>query len=57
MIEMDTSDLAKGDILSQLESDKRWYPVIFFWKKFLLVEINYDIYNKDMVNIVDCFKE
>ena len=57
MIETDASDLAKGGILSQLEPDKLWHPVAFYSKKFLPAELNYDIHDKEMVVIVDCFKE
>ena len=58
MIETDVSDLAKGAVLSQYEdSDKKWHPVAFYSKKFSPAELNYDIHDKEMVVIVDCFKE
>ena len=58
MIESDASDLAKGAVLSQYESsDKKWHPVAFSSKNFSLAELNYDIYDKEMIVIVDCFKE
>ena len=58
MIENDASDLAKGAVLSQYEdSDKKWYPVAFYSKKFSPAKLNYDIHDKEMVVIVDCFKE
>ena len=58
MIETDASDLAKGAVLSQYEdSDKKWHPVAFYSKKFSPAELNYDIHDKEMVVIVDCFKE
>ena len=57
MIETDASDLAKGGILSQHEPDKKWHPVAFYSKKFLPAEVNYDVHDKEMVVIVDCFKE
>ena len=58
MIEIDASDLAKGAVLSQYEdSDKKWHPVASYIKKFSPAELNYDIHNKEMVVIVDCFKE
>ena len=58
MIETDASDLAKGAVLSQYEdSDKKLHPVAFYSKKFSPAELNYDIHDKEIVVIVDCFKE
>ena len=58
MIETDASDLAKGAVLSQYQdSDKKWHPVAFNSKKFSPAELNYDIHDKEMIVIVDCFKE
>ena len=57
MLETDASDLAKGAVLSQLEPDKKWYPLAFYSKKFTLAEINYDIHDKEMSAIVDSFKQ
>ena len=58
MIETHASDLAKGLVLSQYEdSNKKWHPVAFYSKKFSPAELNYDIHYKEMVVIVDCFKE
>ena len=58
MIETDASDLAEGAVLSQYQdSDKKWHPVAFYSKKFSLAEFNYDMHDKEMVVIVDCFKE
>ena len=46
MIDTDTSDLAKGAVLSQYEnSDKKWHPVAFYSKKFSPAELNYDIHD------------
>ena len=58
MIETDVSDLANGALLSQYEdSDKKWHPVAFYSKQFSPAKLNYDIHNKEMVVIVNCFKE
>ena len=56
-IETDASDLAKGAVLSQKEPDGKWHPIAFYSKKFSPAELNYDIHDKEMVVIVDCFKE
>ena len=57
MLETNTSDLAKGVVLSQLEPDKKWHPLAFYSKKFTLAEINYDIHDKEMSAIVNSFKQ
>ena len=57
MIVTDSSDLAKEGILSQMELDKLWHPVAYYSKKFAPAELNYNIHDKEMVVIVDCFKE
>ena len=57
VIETDASDYAKGGILSQLEPDKKWHPLAFYGKRFSSAELNYNIDDKELVIIVDYFKE
>ena len=57
IIQSDASDLAKGGVLNQLEPDGKWHAVAYYSKKFSDAELNYDIHDKGMVVIVDCFKE
>ena len=57
MLEMNASDLAKGGILSQMEPDKWWHPLAFYLKKFMLVEINYNVHDKEMLVIINSFKQ
>ena len=57
IIETDASNLAKGAVLSQLEPDNRYHPIAFYSKKFSDAELNYDIHDKEMVVIVEGFKE
>ena len=56
IIETDTSKIALGLILSQFNEKKRLHPIIFYFKKFTAPELNYDIYNKKLLTIVDSFK-
>jgi len=56
MVETDASDLAKGAILSQLEPDNRWHPIAYLSERFTPAELNYDVHDKEMVVIVQCFK-
>jgi len=56
-IETDASDLCKAGILSQYEPDRRWHPLSYYNKRFLAAELNYDVHDKEMVVIVNCFQE
>jgi len=56
-IETDASDLCKAGILSQYELDRRWHPLSYYNKRFLSGELNYDVHDKEMVVIVNCFQE
>jgi hypothetical protein len=56
VVETDASDFALGAVLSQKGDDGRLYLVAFHSTKFTLAEINYEIHNKELLAIVDCFK-
>ena len=56
IIEIDTNRIALGLILNQLDEKKRLYPVIFYFRKFITPELNYDIHDKELLIIVDSFK-
>jgi len=56
IIESDASDFAIGAVLSQRDEKGRLHPVAFHSRKFQLVEINYEIHDKELRAIVDAFK-
>jgi hypothetical protein len=56
IIETDASDFAEGGILSQRGEDGKLYPCAFFSRKFQDAELNYEIYDKEMMAIVDCME-
>ena len=56
IVEIDVSKIALSSILSQLDEEKRLYPIIFYSRKFTAPELNYDIYDKELLAIVDNFK-
>jgi len=56
IIETDASDFAIGAILSQRDEERRLHPVAFHSRKFQPVEINYEIYDKELLALVDAFK-
>ena len=56
IVEIDASKIALNSILSQPDEKQRLYPVIFYFRKFTAPELNYDIYDKELLTIVDSFK-
>ena len=56
IIEIDINKIILGAILSQPNEKKRLYPIIFYFRKFTDPKLNYDIYDKKLLTIVDNFK-
>ena len=56
IIEIDVNRIVLDSILSQFDEEKWLYPVMFYSRKFTAPELNYDIYNKELLVIVDSFK-
>ena len=56
IIETDTNKIALDLILSQPDEKKRLYPIIFYSRKSIVSELNYDIYDKKLLAIVNSFK-
>ena len=58
VVETDGSDFALGAVLSQVqECDGLLHPVAFYSRKFTPAEINYEIYDKELLAIVAAFEE
>jgi transposase InsO family protein len=55
-VETDASDYALGAYLAQLHPDG-WHPVAYYSRKMTPAELNYDIYNKELLGIVAALKE
>lgn len=53
ILEADASDFALGAVVSQKGKDGRVHPIAFYSRKFNPAEINYEIYDKEMLAIVD----
>jgi hypothetical protein len=49
-------DFTLGGTLSQVSVDKRLHPNAFHSRTFSPPEINYEIHDKELLAIVDCFK-
>jgi hypothetical protein len=56
IVETHTSDFTLGSTLSQTAEDKMLHPNAFHSRKFSPAEINYEIHNKELLALVDCFK-
>jgi hypothetical protein len=56
IVETDALDFALGSTLSETAEDKKLHPNTFHSRKSSPAEINYEIHNKELLTIVDCFK-
>jgi hypothetical protein len=54
---VDTSHFALGSILLQSGDDGKLHPIAFHSRKFEVVEINYEIHDKELLAIVDSFEQ
>lgn len=52
-LEIDASNFALRAILSQIEKDRKFYLIMFYFRKFSTIKINYKIYNKELLVIID----
>ena len=56
VVETDVLDFILGIYLVQKYPD-RWYLVVYYSRKMTPLELNYDIYNKELLGIVTVLKE
>ena len=56
IIETNINKIALSAILSQLDEKDRLYSVIFYCRKFTAPELNYNIYDKELLAIVNSFE-
>jgi hypothetical protein len=57
-IEADASDGVVGGVLSQRNPETElWHPIAYFLKTIYAIELNYDIYDKEILVIVLVLKE
>ena len=57
IVETDLLDKAIGAEISQPDNKERMHLVVFYSRKLTLAELNYDIYNKELLVIVAAFKK
>jgi len=56
ILKIDASNYVKDEILSQYDDEKVLYSMIFYSKSMILAEINYHIYDKKLLVIIQCFE-
>ena len=56
-VKIDTLDFTLGAYLIQKYKDKVQYLVIYYSWKIILLELNYNIYNKELLVIIIVLKE
>ncbi len=54
---IDVLDYAIGVEVGQTGKDRKYWLILFFLKKFLGAELNYEIYNKELLAIVRAIEE
>lgn len=54
-LETNAFEFVLETILSQIEKDRKLYLIKFYSKKFWVIEINYEIHNKELLTIIDYF--
>ena len=57
VMETDASDYVFAGILSQYDDGGTLHPIAYFSKKHLPAECNYEIYDKELIEIIRCFEE
>ncbi len=57
IVETDASDFALGAILSQFRIDGLLHPVVFYSRKLTSAEINFQVYDKELLAIITAFEQ
>jgi hypothetical protein len=57
IMETDTSDYVLGAVLIQKDDKEKKYPVIFWSRKIIPAEQNYNIHDKELLAIIIILKE
>src|SRR5882672_466506 len=56
IVETDASDFAIGAVLSQKDNTGILHPIAYFSRKFIPAKLNYEIYDKELLGIVEAFR-
>ena len=56
-VKIDLLDFILGAYIVQKYKDKIWYLMAYYSRKLIPLELNYDIYNKELLAIVAALKK
>jgi len=56
-VKTDILDFILGACLLQKHLDRVWHLVAYYSKKLTPLELNYNIYNKELLDIIAAFKK
>ncbi len=56
ILKIDALNYVKDEILSQYDDEKVLHSMIFYSKSIIFIEINYHIYDKKLLVIIQCFE-
>ena len=54
---MDFSDYVNANVLSQMKDDGLLHLMAYFLRRMAPAEYHYEIYDKEFLTIIQCFKE
>ena len=57
MVEIDASDFALGAILFEVGNNDKLHPISYYSHKNFTAEINYEIYDKELLVIIAAFEK
>lgn len=56
-VKTDSSDYVNRGVLSQPNSNSILHPITYSFQRISSTKCNYKIYNKELLTIIQCFKE
>lgn len=56
VIEFNILDYIMRRVMFQYDKSSILYPVAYFFKKHLSAEYNYEIYNKELIAVIQCYE-
>jgi hypothetical protein len=56
-VKTDALDFILGVYIVQRHNNRIWHPVAYYSRKMTLLELNYNIYNKELLTIITVLKE
>ena len=51
------SDFVLRAYLEQLDKEGKLYPIAYYLRKLLLIELNYDVHNKELLAIIAAIEQ